>query len=82
MKTGTSLSQDHNEFALKRRRLVDAKKNHMETVTFLGGLPTKNESTQLAYEKALAAVMETNEEIVRLDASISGTPSIAETNEN
>lgn len=51
----------------KRRRLLDVKKNHMETVTFLSSLPTPSQQTKLAYEKVLDAMIKTNEEIVKLD---------------
>lgn len=39
----------------------------METVTFLSSLPTPSQQTKLACEKALDAMIKTNEEIVKLD---------------
>ena len=59
-----------SEKEVKRRRLLDAKKNHMETVTFLSGLPCPSQQTQTAYENALREMIKTNEEIVNLDKEL------------
>ena len=60
----------NSDLEKKRRRLVETKKNHMETVSFLSGLSRPNQATQRAYEAALNAMMKTNEEIVKLDAEM------------
>ena len=51
----------------KRRHLLAAKKNHMETVTFLSTLPVPSRQTQKAYENALQDMIKTNEAMVKLD---------------
>ena len=66
----------------KRRRLMDAKKNHMETITFLRPMINDSAENKKQYEDALKAFKVVVDEINKLDDQVLGISQNNATNNN
>lgn len=61
-----------DESVNKRRRLLEVKKNHMETIQFLRPLKEDSDKASQAFDMALDDLFEVNKQIKELDKSLTG----------